>query len=71
MSVPGSINKNSRGSDVDRLSADLSSVGQIELRLSKYGRIREEDKQVLLHIISPEFQDPTWVEDSLLFELYK
>jgi hypothetical protein len=38
--------------------------------MTKYGRIREEDKEYLLKILSPEFQDPTWLEGTLLHELF-
>jgi hypothetical protein len=70
-SGPNSKVVGSRGhTELDRLSADLSSIGQIEGRMTKYGRIREEDKEYLLKILSPEFEDPTWMEGTLLHELF-
>jgi hypothetical protein len=49
------------------MSADLSSMGQIEVRLSRYGKLREEDRDALVRIISPDQTEPAYFEDSLLY----
>ena len=63
--------KHKKDQDNSSKTASIESLEDINSRLKKFGKIREEDRKLLYKIFQDVSSDPNWYEESIVYGIYK